>query len=116
MPALAREVTRITRGLTVWRAGALSSLCRPANRRAHLAQRFGSKIHHLPGVRRKHQTRLGRGNVTVGARQELNAHLLLQLFDALADSRLRAAYPLRSARKRPFFDDGEEVFELEQIH
>jgi hypothetical protein len=41
---------------------------------------------------------------------------LFEFLDALADGRLRAADPLGGPREGAFFDDGEEVFELEEVH
>jgi hypothetical protein len=50
------------------------------------------------------------------AREERRPDFLFELLDALADRGLRPAHSFRCSRERAFFDDCQEVFELEQIH
>src|SRR4030095_5068634 len=79
-------------------------------------QSFGAQIDHLPCVVGEEQSGLCRGDVPARSDEERDADFVLELLDALADGRLRATDSLGGARERSFFADGEEVFELEQIH
>ena len=71
-------------------------------------------MHHAARVVGEHAPGFGQRHLVDVAGEERRADLLLELLDALADGRLRAADALGRARERAFFDDGEKVFELEQ--
>ena len=73
-------------------------------------------LHHASRVIGEHSSRFRQRDLVHVAREERRADLVLELLDALTDGRLRAADALGGARKGAFFDDGEEVFELQQIH
>ena len=81
-----------------------------------LAQRLVAQVDHAPRVVGQHAAGLGQRDLVHVARKERRADFFLELLDALADRRLRAAHALGGARERAFFDDGEKVFELQQIH
>ena len=81
-----------------------------------LAQRLVAQVHHAPRVVGQDAAGLGQRHLVDVARKERRADFFFELLDALADRRLRAAHALGRARERAFFDDGEEVFELQEIH
>jgi hypothetical protein len=59
---------------------------------------------------------LGRGHPPGAADQQLDAQLLLQMTDMLAQRRLRDMQPFRRFRQRGMIDDGDEVSQLPEIH
>ena len=59
---------------------------------------------------------LGQRNLVHVAREERRADFFLELLDALADGRLRAADALGGAGEGALFDDGEEMLELQEVH
>jgi hypothetical protein len=73
-------------------------------------------VHHAPGVVGEHAPRFGERDFVHVAREQRCADFFFELLDALADGGLRPAHALRRARERPFLDDGEKVFELQEIH
>ena len=81
-----------------------------------LAQRFVAQVNHAPGVVGEHAASLRQRHLVDVARKERRADFFFELLDALADCRLRAAHALGGAGERALFDDGQEVFELQEIH
>src|SRR5688572_6584696 len=111
-----RGDTNSTRLSTTRRRSGVMGSGRAADLAPNQLQRFRAQVDHLPGIIRQQHAGLGRKDITAGAGQELHADLVFQLLDALADRRLGPTDALGRASERPFFDDGEKVFELEQIH
>src|SRR5204863_7149602 len=72
--------------------------------------------HHLARVLDQRLSRLGQRHVVQVAQEELAADFFLELLDALAHRRLRAAHAFGRTGERAFVDDGKKVFELQEIH
>ena len=81
-----------------------------------LPQRFVAQVHHAASVVGEHAPGLGERDLVHVAGEERRADLLFELLDALTDRRLRPAHALGRARERALFDDGQEMFELQEIH
>jgi hypothetical protein len=81
-----------------------------------LTQRFVAEMDHAARVVGEHASGLRQRNLVHVAREEWSADLLFELLDALADGWLRAADTLSGASKRPLFDNGQEMLELEEVH
>ena len=83
---------------------------------AHIPRGVVARPHHFLRVLHQHLARFGQRHVVHVAGKQRRPELLLELLDAQAHRRLRAADAFGGARERAFFDDGEEVLELQQLH
>ena len=60
--------------------------------------------------------RFGQRHLVQVAGKQCHAQLVFELLDALADGGLRASDALGRPGKRALFSNGEEVFQLQQVH
>ena len=82
----------------------------------HLPQRVVAHGQQPPGVVGEHAARFGQRHFVDVAREQRRADFFFEPPHALADRRLRPVHAFGRARERAFFDDGEEVLEMQEVH
>ena len=84
-------------------------LARPMGHRLGLLEQ-------LPAFGQEYAARVGQLHFASGARQQFHAEFFLQGLDLLRQRWLGHVKPLGSAHEAQFFCDGDEIFQLPQVH